>query len=91
MHIDVFLKFRTTKMNYVNRDNMGINVRVKVVKNKVAPPFKSIDMDILFGSGIDQIGCLVDAAESVGVLVRKGSWYYYGNSTYTSSFGFCQF
>lgn len=60
------------------RDQSGITVRVKVVKNKVAPPFQSIEMDINFGSGIDRLGCLVDAAESTGILVRKGSWYYYG-------------
>jgi recombination protein RecA len=60
------------------KDQSGITVRVKVVKNKVAPPFQSIEMEINFGSGIDRLGCLVDAAESTGILVRKGSWYYYG-------------
>ena len=59
----------------VLKDNEGITVRVKVVKNKVAPPFRVVELDILFGSGIDKYGCLLDAAESVGVVERKGSWY----------------
>lgn len=52
-------------------------VKVKVVKNKVAPPFKVVELDILFGRGIDKEGGLVDAAESIGVLERKGAWYSY--------------
>jgi hypothetical protein len=48
-----------------------------VVKNKVAPPFKVVELDILFGRGIDKEGGLVDAAESIGVLERKGAWYSY--------------
>jgi len=63
----------------VLKDNEGILVRVKVVKNKVAPPFRVVEMDILFGSGIDKFGCLLDAAESVGVVERKGSWYSRGD------------
>lgn len=59
----------------VLKDNQGIMVRVKVVKNKVAPPFRQVEFDVLFGSGIDTYGCLLDAAESLGVVERKGSWY----------------
>lgn len=61
-----------------NRDNQGINARIKVVKNKVAPPFRSVDVDIFFGSGMDTWGSLVDAAETMGILTRRGSWYFYG-------------
>lgn len=65
---------------YAHRDNQGINARVKVVKNKVAPPFRSVDVDIFFGSGMDTWGSLVDAAETMGILTRRGSWYFYGTS-----------
>ncbi|KAK9823720.1 hypothetical protein WJX72_004879 [[Myrmecia] bisecta] len=50
----------------------------KVVKNKCAPPYKIAEFDILFGSGISTLGCLLDAAETTEVVERRGSWYYYG-------------
>jgi recombination protein RecA len=56
-------------------DNRGIQVKVRVVKNKVAAPFQVVNLDILFGKGIDSDGCLLDAAEELGVVERKGSWY----------------
>jgi len=56
-------------------EDAGIRVRVRVVKNKVAAPFKAVLLDILFGKGIDNIGCTLDAAEELGVVERKGSWY----------------
>jgi recombination protein RecA len=59
----------------VLKDNQGIMVKVKVVKNKVSPPFRVVEFDILFGTGIDRLGCLLDAAEACGVVERKGSWY----------------
>jgi recombination protein RecA len=58
-------------------DNAGIRVKVKVVKNKIAAPFKAVMLDILFGSGIDQIGCMVDAAVDLDIIERRGSWYAY--------------
>ncbi|CAL5220871.1 g2957 [Coccomyxa viridis] len=59
-------------------DSIGIRVKAKVVKNKVAPPYKLAEFDIMFGSGISSQGCLLDAAEAVGIVTKKGSWYYYG-------------
>jgi recombination protein RecA len=64
----------------VLKDNQGIMARVKVVKNKVAPPFRTVEFDIMFGSGIDKWGCLLDAAEACGEVERKGSWYYHGDA-----------
>jgi len=55
----------------------GIRVKVKVAKNKVAPPFRIAEFDIIFGQGISRLGCLVDLAEQTGVITRKGAWYSY--------------
>ena len=69
-----------TRRREVLPDNMGIRAKVKVVKNKVAPPFKIVELDILFGQGIDRMGSLLDAALELGVVQRKGSWFSYGDS-----------
>eukprot|EP00598_Pedospumella_elongata_P016864 CAMPEP_0184988484 /NCGR_PEP_ID=MMETSP1098-20130426/24463_1 /TAXON_ID=89044 /ORGANISM="Spumella elongata, Strain CCAP 955/1" /LENGTH=425 /DNA_ID=CAMNT_0027513231 /DNA_START=29 /DNA_END=1306 /DNA_ORIENTATION=- len=63
----------------VMKENQGISVRVKVVKNKVAPPFRMVEFDIIFGTGIDKLGCLLDAADQFAVVERKGSWYSRGD------------
>ena len=54
-----------------------IRVIQQVAKNKIAPPFRIVEMDILFGTGIDTVSCLLDAAEDAGIFTRKGSWYSY--------------
>jgi recombination protein RecA len=64
-----------TRRKEILPDNVGIKVKVKVVKNKVAAPFQTTMFDILFLSGIDTHGCVLDAAYELGVIQRKGSWY----------------
>jgi len=66
-----------TRRKEILPDNIGIRVKVKVVKNKVSAPFKVVNMDILFGSGIDTMGCMLDAAVDLNIVERKGSWYAY--------------
>jgi recombination protein RecA len=58
-------------------EEYGIRAKVKIVKNKVAPPFRIAEFDIIFGQGISSSGCLMDLAEETGVVVRRGAWYSY--------------
>ncbi|WP_146285837.1 recombinase RecA [Gemmobacter aquaticus] len=58
---------------------VGNATRVKVVKNKVAPPFKQVEFDIMYGEGISKTGELVDIGVKAGVVEKSGSWYSYGD------------
>ena len=59
---------------------VGNEVKVKVVKNKVAPPFRRAEFEVMYGEGISRVGEVVDLGVNFGILEKSGSWYSYGGS-----------
>ncbi|MBQ4119916.1 MAG: recombinase RecA [Clostridia bacterium] len=61
-------------------DIIGVHTKAKIVKNKVAPPFKVAEFDIMYGTGISHAGEIVDAGVDTGVVKKSGAWFYYGET-----------
>lgn len=77
-YASVRIDIRRKEVIKEGQDIVGNRVRVKIVKNKVAPPFKEVEFDIMYNEGISKLGDMLDVATEYGVVQKSGSWYTFG-------------
>src|SRR6476660_8922337 len=79
-YCSIRLDIRRKKSIKRGEETIGSECKVKVVKNKLAPPFREADFEILYGTGVNKLGELVDTAEKFGLVEKSGTWYSYAGA-----------
>lgn len=79
-YASVRLEVRRTEAIKQGNDTIGNRTKIKVVKNKIAPPFKQGEFDIMYGLGISREGCIVDIGADLNIITKSGAWYSYGDN-----------
>ncbi len=78
-YASVRMEIRKAELIKQGTEILGARTKAKVVKNKVAPPFKEAEFDIMYGEGISKVGCILDIGAACGVINKSGTWYNYND------------